>query len=312
MSKSDAFPKVSIITPSYNQGQYLEQTINSVLAQDYPNLEYIVIDGGSTDKSIEILMQYNDRLDFWVSEPDSGQADAINKGFKRATGEIVAWLNSDDLYLPGTIRRAVGHLQDNPEVGLVHGDLRSINALGEHVNTIQYQQYQAQDLLAMDIIGQPTVFMRKDVLDKAGHLSLDYKFLLDHHLWLRMIQIAPFKYFSEEWAEARYHLSAKNVALAEGFGREAFNILDWTKTQPGLKKIFENNKKGILAGAYRFDAFYLLDGGKPWPALKAYWQSFYRQPYLTLKQIPRILFAILSLFGFGWLRKIIKKNYYRQ
>ena len=270
------------------------------------------MDGGSTDNSVEIIKKYADRLAYWVSEPDDGQADAINKGFQRATGEIIAWINSDDLYLPGTISRAVKVLQENPETGMVYGDLRSINALGEHVNTIQYTQYDALDLLSLQIIGQPTVFMRKEVLDKAGHLSLEYNFLMDHHLWLRMIQQAPIKYIPEEWAAARYHLSAKNVALAEGFGQEAFKIVEWAKPQPNFQSIIEMNNKEISAGLYQFDAFYLLDGGNPWLALKAYWQSFVLKPIPTLKKAPRIIFAFLSLFGFGWLRKILKHKYYRQ
>lgn len=312
MKKSNHMLKVSIITPSYNQAQYLEQTILSVLGQDYPNLEYMIVDGGSTDGSVEIIKKYADQLTYWVSEPDEGQADAINKGFQRSTGEIVAWLNSDDVYLPGTIDKAVTQLQEHPKVGMVYGDLRSINALGESINTIRYQQYDLKDLLSMQIIGQPTVFMRANILKKAGYLSLDYNFLLDHHLWLRMAQLAPIKYFPGERAEARFHLSAKNVALAEGFGREAFKILDWAKTQPDMVEIIEKNKRRILAGTHLFDAFYLLDGGQPWQALKAYGQVIIRNPLLALKQSHRIIFAIASLFGFGWLRKIIKRNYYRE
>lgn len=312
MKKRQALPKVSIITPSYNQAQYLEQTILSVLGQDYPNLEYIIMDGGSTDGSVEIIKKYADQLTCWVSEPDEGQADAINKGFRRATGEVVAWLNSDDVYLPGTIGKAVTHLQEYPDVGMVYGDLRSINALGEPINAIRYQQYDLKNLLSMQIIGQPTVFMRANILKRAGYLSLDYNFLLDHHLWLRMIQQAQIKYFPDEWAAARFHLSAKNVALAEGFGKEAFKILDWAKTQPDMAEIVEDNKKEILAGAYRFDAFYLLDGGHPWQALKAYWEVFIRKPLFALQQMQRIIFAIASILGFGWLRKIIKRNYYRE
>ncbi len=312
MNLSEKSPKVSIITPSFNQAKFLEQTILSVVGQDYPNIEYILIDGGSTDGSLEIIKKYADKFSYWVSEPDENQADAINKGFKQATGEIIAWLNSDDVYLAETISRAVKNFQKYPEVSMVYADLRSINALGEKINTIRYRQYEIIDLLSMEIIGQPSVFMRRSHLEKAYYLSLDYNFLLDHHLWLRMIQQAPIKYISEEWAEARFHIAAKNVALAEGFGAEAFKILEWAKSQPKLAEKLEANKKEIFAGAYRFDAFYLLDGGLPWQALKSYWQVFIRKPLFALQKIHRILFAFASLFGLGWIRKIIKRKYYKE
>src|SRR5512139_1414374 len=130
---STSLPLVSIITPSYNQARFLETTIRSVLDQDYPNLEYLIVDGGSTDGSREIIQRYSDRLAWWVSERDQGQTDAINKGFARARGEILAWLNSDDTYLPGAIQGAVDFLQDHPGVGMVYGDA---NLIDEQSNVI--------------------------------------------------------------------------------------------------------------------------------------------------------------------------------
>ncbi|HZU87535.1 MAG TPA: glycosyltransferase family 2 protein, partial [Anaerolineaceae bacterium] len=121
-------PLVSIVTPSYNQARYLEATLRSVLEQDYPNLEYIVVDGGSTDGSREIIQKYASRLAWWVSEKDRGQTDAINKGFSRAHGEILAWLNSDDTYQPGAIRQAVEALQNHPRAGMVYADTNFIDA----------------------------------------------------------------------------------------------------------------------------------------------------------------------------------------
>ena len=115
-------PKVSIITPSFNQARFLEQTMRSVLEQDYPNIEYIVIDGGSSDGSLEIIQKYADRLAYWQSQKDKGQTDAINQGFARANGEILAWLNSDDILYPGAVTAAVKQLLEHPEVGMVYAD----------------------------------------------------------------------------------------------------------------------------------------------------------------------------------------------
>src|SRR5512146_173069 len=133
MSTLPALPKVSIITPSYNQGRFLETTIQSVLAQDYPNLEYIIVDGGSKDESVEIIKKYQQHLTWWVSEKDKGHADALNKGFARATGEILAWLNSDDIYEPGAVSEAVAFLKEHPAVGMVYGDANLINDAGRYI-----------------------------------------------------------------------------------------------------------------------------------------------------------------------------------
>jgi glycosyltransferase involved in cell wall biosynthesis len=120
-------PLVSIITPSFNQGRFLDQTIRSVLTQDYQPIEYIIIDGGSTDGTVEIIKQYESRLGYWVSERDKGQTEAINKGFAQAKGEILAWINSDDVYYPGAVSAAVETLSRNPDIGLVYGDLDFID-----------------------------------------------------------------------------------------------------------------------------------------------------------------------------------------
>ena len=306
---SESTPLVTVVTPSFNQAEFLEQTIQSVLTQDYPNIEYMVVDGGSTDGSVEIIQKYADRLDWWVSERDSGQAEAINKGLSRATGKYVAWLNSDDIYLPGTIRKAVAALEAEPDAGLVYAQLLSINTRGEHVNTIRYRRYALEDLLAFRIIGQPTVFMRREILEKVGLLSTEYNYLLDHHLWLRFAAESTLIYKKEPWAGARYHLSAKNMSQAEHFGGEAFKILEWARTQPKMLPVLENAEDRILGGAHLFDARYLLDAGRGLDALKAYQQVWRYYPEFVFPHLHRILFAIISLAGLGGLRRLVYRRY---
>ena len=132
------FPLVSILTPSFNQAPYLEETIQSVLLQDHPRLEYIIVDGGSTDGSIEVIKKYEHKLAWWVSEKDKGQTDAINKGFARASGEILAWINSDDTYEPGAVSAAVKYLQEHPNVGMVYGDCNFINEAGRVIGKLPF------------------------------------------------------------------------------------------------------------------------------------------------------------------------------
>ena len=221
--KMQRAPLVSIVTPSFNQAAFLEQTICSVLEQDYPNIEYWVIDGGSTDNSIEIIKQFAPRLAGWVSEKDKGQADGINKGLTKATGEIIGWLNSDDLYYPGAIAGAVEAFRLHPEASFVFSDVESIDEQGNAFNLMRYGNWKLPDLMTFHIIGQPGVFMRRAVLEQAGYLDLNYNYLLDVQLWLRMAAIAEPYYAPEEvWAAARIHSDAKNVAHAKDFGVEAF------------------------------------------------------------------------------------------
>ena len=290
-----AYPRVTVVTPSFNQAAYLEATIQSVLSQDYPNLEYMVVDGGSTDGSQEIIQRYAGRLAWWTSEKDRGQADAINKGFARASGEYAAWLNSDDLYLPGAIHSAVRALQADSGRALVFGDVKSIDAVGERINVMTFGDWGLEELMQFNIISQPGVFLRRSALAQAGPLDLSYQYLLDHHLWLRAAQYGSMQYVPEQWAAARFHPEAKNLAHAAQFGREAYRIVDWMAAQPALAESFQRLRRHIMAGAYRMDGRYLLDGGQPGPALRAYLRSLLAHPSVALPEWRRILYAAASL-----------------
>jgi len=293
---------VSIITPSFNQARYLEQAIQSVLGQDYPRVEYIVVDGASTDGSVEIVKKYENKLAWWVSEKDMGQGDAINKGLARAKGEIVAWLNSDDYYLLGTISAVVKIFEENPDVVLVYGNMLAVDEHGKTFNTLAYKQLSLQDLLCFQIIGQPSVFFRREALEKAGFLDSTFHFLLDHHLWIRIAQHGKILHVPQTWAAARYHAEAKNRAKAVEFGREAFRILDWAKSQPDLAESITGVERRARASAHRVDARYLLDGGKSPLAWKAWMRAFFIHPPTALVRLNIFVSAILELFGLGVLR----------
>ncbi|MEN6529001.1 MAG: glycosyltransferase family 2 protein [Anaerolineaceae bacterium] len=218
MSESfSSLPLVSIVTPSFNQAKFLEETIRSVLDQDYPRIEYILIDGGSTDGSVEIIRKYAHRLAYWVSEKDRGQTDALNKGFAAANGSILAWLNSDDTYQPGAIRSAVDYLISHPRVGLVYGDLNFINERGEIVGKFPAAQTDLARLRRGYVhIPQPAAFFRTDLWKKVGPLDPSFYFAMDYDLWVRLAGVSDLQYLpGQVWANFRLHSSGKTMAADE-------------------------------------------------------------------------------------------------
>lgn len=306
---------VSIITPSYNQAPYLEMTIRSVLAQDYPKIEYLIVDGASTDGSQEIIRRYADRLSWWVSEPDSGQAEAINKGLQRAQGEIIAWLNSDDFYLPGAVRQAVAALQAAPEAGMAFGEALTVDATGRPLKRLVFGDWGLEDFLRFRIICQPAVFMRRSVLEKAGFLDASYHLMLDHQLWIRLAQQAPAIRIHDQsrqgvplLAAARQHPQAKNSAQAERFAVEIMQLLHWIKSEPALRPQFERDQRRIRGGAYRLAGRYLLDGGRATAALRCYGQALVQWPSYTLQHWRRILFALACLPDGGRLASSLRRH----
>jgi glycosyltransferase involved in cell wall biosynthesis len=209
-------PLVSIVTPSFNQVSFLEKTIHSVLAQDYPHIEYLVVDGGSTDGSLEIIDQYSERLSWWVSEPDQGQTEAINKGFARARGEILAWLNSDDTYLPEAVSEAVEYLQTHPQVGMVYGDANFIDREGHVIGRFNARQTSYQRLRRGAVyIPQQASFFRASLWQKVGPLDPSFYFAMDYDLWVRLAAIAPLHYYPRLWANFRLHGDAKTILSDE-------------------------------------------------------------------------------------------------
>ena len=202
--------RVSIVMPSYNQAPFLREAIDSVLAEPYPDLELLVMDGGSTDGSVEILQGYGERI-IWESARDRGQADAINKGFRRASGDILAWLNSDDRYVPGAIALAAAALHGDPAAGMVYGEGEIIDREGKLLG--RFGATQTFDLWTLvhvsDYIMQPTVFMRADVLREVGGLDESLHFGLDWDLWIRIASRRKVLYLPEPLAQTREYTDTK-------------------------------------------------------------------------------------------------------
>jgi glycosyltransferase involved in cell wall biosynthesis len=207
-------PLVSILTPSYNQGHFLEETIQSVLSQDYPNLEYLIVDGASRDGSVDIIQKHANRLAWWVSEPDHGQTDAINKGFNHARGEILAWINSDDTYLPGVVSKAVRCLADHPEAAMVYADANLIDETGQIIGQFPSRQTDLKHLLHGSVhIPQQTTFFRAAAWNQVAPLDPSFQFAMDYDLWVRLAKLAPLLYTPGLWANFRLHGQGKSVTM---------------------------------------------------------------------------------------------------
>jgi len=213
------YPKISVITPSYNQGLYIEETIRSVINQNYPNLEYIIIDGGSTDNSVDIIKKYMDKINYWCSEPDKGQSNAINKGLMKAKGDILAYINSDDVYSDGTFFKVAKFFQENPDVGIVYGDIQLIDQFSK----ILKNRYEIEfDLLMAHLIGfgiiipQPATFWRREVTEKIGFFDESNHFTMDQDYWYRASKYFKIKHIPEILAQFRIHQKSKtNVNFSQ-------------------------------------------------------------------------------------------------
>jgi glycosyltransferase involved in cell wall biosynthesis len=216
-------PKLSIITPSYNQGRFLEETILSVLDQNYQNLEYIIIDGGSSDNTLEVIKRYEGDLAFWLSERDRGQSDAINKGFRRATGEIITWLNSDDVYLPHTLQHVAEYF-DNPEVALIHGKtILYGNGIKEQIRGACEQDLEVQ-YLARIPFPQPSSFFRRQVLLEQGYLDESFYSMMDYDLLVRIALNYKLKRVEDIFSRYRLHEGCKTLSSQIGHAQAAARV----------------------------------------------------------------------------------------
>ncbi len=241
------FPLISIVTPSFNQGDFLAETIESVISQAGDFLiDYIIVDGGSTDASVDIIRRYDALLQHekrpvscrginfrWLSEKDKGQTDALLKGFRMAEGNILAWLNSDDTYLPGALHAVAGFFHDNPDTGLLYADAHYCEAEGKIIGIYRTEEFDFNKLACFNFICQPSAFFRRDVFEAVGELDGTLHFAMDYDLWVRIGKRFPCRYRPGFLSMYRLHDASKTIRdetlyqNSEEALRLAMKYFDW-------------------------------------------------------------------------------------
>jgi len=267
ISWSKRWPKVTIVTPSYNQAEYLEETIRSVLLQGYPNLEYIIIDGGSSDESLNIIKKYDRWIDYWVSESDYGQSHAINKGFRKATGEICGWLNSDDVYLPNAVNIVVKEFcrNNSSAISVVYGEAVYIDTEGKVIGRFGARKFSLLKHAKRNLIPQPSAFIRKSWLVHVGMLDESLQFGMDYNLWMKLGFISVLKFIPNCVSKIRCHNKSKSNNL------QHIMIMEYIKTLE------------LLVAKKYSDATRLL-GRAHWLASVEFWFKGYMKDALNYAQ----------------------------
>ncbi|MFH1899649.1 MAG: glycosyltransferase [Patescibacteria group bacterium] len=217
------FPKISVITPSYNQGKFIERTIKSVLDQKYPNLEYIVIDGGSTDDTLEVLKKYSSKLK-WISEKDKGQADAINKGIRISTGQILSYLNSDDIYEAGSLEVIANYFTNNPEAMIVHGKGKHIDKNDKYIEDYPSKPTDYLGLHPTCSICQPTTFWRRELVEEIGYFDESLKYAMDYDYWIKSSMKYPINFIYKYLASTRFYAETKTSGQRPKVHREIIEV----------------------------------------------------------------------------------------
>jgi len=246
---SIGLPTITVVTPSLNQARFLDRTIRSVLDQGYPRLEYIIMDGGSTDGSLNIIERYGPRLSRWVSGPDGGQAAAINAGWRMATGAVLAWLNSDDFYLPGALMKVGEAFASSPDASVVYGQTQRVDADGRQIGTIGSPFHWRTLLYSYQVIPQPSAFFSRTALDAAGPLDESLRFSMDYDLLLRLVRKDHPIMLPTALAGTTIHDDAKTTLHAAAARRETHQVR--LRYARGLGAVLVQIQPALLGGFHR-------------------------------------------------------------
>jgi glycosyltransferase involved in cell wall biosynthesis len=312
MNKNE-LPLVSVITPAYNQGIFLRDTIETVLSQDYPNIELIVLNDGSTDHTEEILKEYTGRIK-WETQKNMGQTPTINKGWRQSTGSIVTWLNSDDTYLPGAVRSGVEYLLNHPETGIVFADSVFTEADGTHLNrTRPVPPFKYADFVSgcENPISQPSSFIRREVVEKAGELDPKFYYFMDWDFWLRAGLYCRIDHVEEVWSTYRLHAESKTVSQSKKAAPELIYMYEKFFSMKVIPANIRKLEKRAMMNMYFTCGSYYLTG-EDFPsaakmARKAF--SIYPAGILSLKAWHKFLYCT---FGERPFYKGLKKVFGRK
>jgi glycosyltransferase involved in cell wall biosynthesis len=297
-------PKISIITPSFNQAAFIEQTISSVLGQGYPKLEYIIIDGGSTDGSVEIIRKYEDRIAFWVSEKDRGQAHAINKGLARATGDIIAYLNSDDFYLDGTLRQVADLFNRRPDLDVFHGRCRVVDQDGAKIGERTGSITRYDEILDLWNVWwgrrnfvQPEVFWTRRIANRVGQFREDLHWVMDYDYWLRILRAGgQVGFIDAELAAFRLHPNQKSTRPEQTAAELLHVVRPYILQRDGS---LTYSKRVMLTGEWIFHTGFLKEVEESLAHGEGRWRRWARLAAFSLRH-PQML------AGRGFRRRLAK------
>lgn len=297
------WPKVTIVTPSFNQGQFLEETIRSVLLQGYPNLEYIVIDGGSTDNSVDIIRKYEPWLSFWVSEPDEGQADAINKGFAKSTGELLGWINSDDYLYPGVIKRVAEVFQANNRVEMIYGDVdsgwpeknKAHRLFGEQIEFIEMLR-----TIRVPIPQQGSMW-KKSVLDRVGNLDSRWQVVLDQEFFTRVAEKCQLLHLPMVMGFFRLHENSKSISQNRRWMTELPKMYQEFFERHELRGAIKSLREETMGAVFLTCTSIALRCGEKRLAIEYFTRAFKTDPLFLFRRYLRVKLA--RIFRIPLLRK---------